>query len=264
MELNLIVENIQVFLLIFVRVLGLVLIAPLISSTSIPRIARIGLAFFAAVAVLPWVLEAGYPIPENGLAYAALVVGEALLGLIMGFYLVIIYSAFLVAGQFFSLQMGFGASQVFDPMAQVQIPIMGQFLNIIAMFIFITIGGFQRIFLVGVIRSFQAARAVDLVTTKDYVLEMIIRSLGGLFEQALVIAFPILGTLILVSVSMGLLAKAAPQMNLLMFGFPVAIGVAFLMIFLALPFIVEAFGRIIDLSFIKILEMLSHMKETTG
>lgn len=264
MALNLLVEHAQLFLLIFARVLALVWIAPLISSGSVPRIARIGLALFAAVTVFPWVLQQGYPIPDTGLAYAALVLGEALVGFILGFYLVLIYSAFLIAGQFFSLQMGFGASQVFDPLSQIQIPIMGQFLNLIAMFIFVTIGGFQRIFLVGVYRSFQAARAVDFITEKDYILRTMFRSLSLLFEQALIISFPILGTLVLVSISMGLLAKAAPQMNLLMMGFPVAIGVAFLVILLALPFIVEGFSNIIDLSFHNLMKILDRVHEGGG
>jgi flagellar biosynthetic protein FliR len=264
MGFNTIIENIQIFLLVFARVFALISIAPLISSSAIPAMARVGLAFFASVLAFPIVLAQGYMIPDTGLGYVALIIGEIMIGLIMGFFLVVIFSAFLVAGQFFSLQMGFGASEVFDPLAQVQIPIMGQFLNIIAMFLFIIIGGLQRIFLVGVLRSFQAAKAIDFVAEKDYILRMIIESLSGLFEQALVISFPILGTLVLVSVSMGLLAKAAPQMNLLMMGFPVAIGVAFTILFLALPFMVEGFAKIIDMSFVRILEMLDRVKETAG
>ncbi len=249
-------ENAQLFFLIFARIMALVLIAPLISSRSIPFIARIGLALFAAIAVFPMVQGAGYPIPDTGLEYAALVVGEIMVGIILGFILVVIYAAFLLAGQFFSLQMGFGASQVFDPLSQIQIPIMGQFLNLIAMFTFVMIGGFQRIFLIGVYRSFERVQVYDFITQRNYIFRLFLGSLGNLFEQALIISLPILGTLFLVSISMGLLAKAAPQMNLLMMGFPVAIGVAFTMLFLILPFLVEAFAKIIDASFYKILELL--------
>ena len=256
MVLNQIVEYAQLFLLVLVRIFAILRISPLMSSASIPSIARVGLAFFTAAMVFPGVLEAGYPIPADGLSYALLIVGEAMVGIIIGFFLVIVYAAFLVAGQFFSLQMGFGASQVFDPLAQIQIPLMGQFLNIIAMLVFITVGGFQRIFLIGVGKSFGSLRAVDLVAGKDMILPTIFRGLTGLFEQSLIIAFPILGTLFLVSVTMGLLAKAAPQMNLLMLGFPIAISVAFLIIFLTLPFILEAFSRLIDSSFDGVLRII--------
>jgi flagellar biosynthetic protein FliR len=249
-----IASNSQLYLLIFVRVFAMLQVAPLLSSGSLPVVARIALAFFSAFVLFPWVSESGYPIPETGLSFVLLLVGEILLGIITGLFLVIIYAAFQVAGQFFSLQMGFGASQVFDPLAQIEIPLMGQFLNIIAMFIFVTIGGFQRLFLSGVYRSFQAMRAVDLLTQKDYLLRVMMSGLSKLFEQALLIAFPILGTLFLISVTMGLLSKAAPQMNLLMMGFPISIGVAYLVIFAILPFLVDAFEKIIDGSFYQILE----------
>jgi flagellar biosynthesis protein FliR len=244
-----IVEYAQIFLLILVRVFAILRIAPLLSSGSTPGIVRVGLSFFTAFAVLPGVIEAGYPIPADGLSYALLIAGEAMIGIITGFVLVLVYGSFLVAGQFFSLQMGFGASQVYDPLAQIQIPLMGQFLNLIAMFVFVSIGGFQKVFLFGVERSVTAVRAIDLVLGKDYILRTLFTGLGRIFEQALVIAFPILGTLFLVSVTMGLLAKAAPQMNLLMLGFPIAITVAFTVLMLILPQLIETFSGILDSGF---------------
>ena len=249
------IDNTQVFLLVFARVFAMLRLAPITSSTNVPRIARIALAFFCAVLVLPSVLDEGYTVPASGAAYVFLLVGEAMVGIVLGFFLTVVFSAFLVAGQFFSLQMGFGASQVFDPLAQVQIPVMGQFLNIIAMFVFITTGGLQKIFLFGVQGSFAALRAIDLVESSDFVFRTMISGLGKLFEQALIIAFPILGTLILVYVTMGLLAKAAPQMNLLLLGFPIAISSAFLILLLTLPLLMGVISRIIDASFAGILEL---------
>ena len=243
------VNNSQLFLLIFMRIFAMVQIAPLLSSSAIPQIAKIGLSGFTAIVIFPMVQKAGYTIPENGLAFGALILGEIAIGIIIGFFLIIFYTSFLVAGQIFSMQMGFAASQVFDPLAQIQIPIMGQFLNLIAMFVFISISGFQKLFLIGVYRSFQSLRAYDFVSQKYHIFKFLFGSLTKLFEQALIISFPILGTLLLVTVTMGLLAKAAPQMNLLMLGFPVKIGVAFLLLFLALPFIMEKFVDVINMSF---------------
>lgn len=241
-------ENTAVFFLVFVRILALIQVAPLLNSSGIPYVAKIGLAGLSAFLVFPW-MQGEYPIPSTGLAYALLIVGETLVGIITGFILVLAYAAFQVAGQFFSLQMGFGASQVFDPMAQIQIPIMGQFLNLVAMFVFLVVGGFQKLFLSGVVQSFRAFRAVDLVLYREDLVEVLLRGLSRLFEYAMIIAFPILGTLFLVSLTMGLFAKAAPQMNLLMLGFPLAIGVAFLIIFLAMPFLVEVFSQVVEQSF---------------
>ncbi|NOY10074.1 MAG: flagellar biosynthetic protein FliR [Spirochaetes bacterium] len=256
---DLTIKNFQLFLIILFRILAMVEVAPLLSSSLIPQLAKVGLSFFTAVVVYPWVVQMGYQIPDNAVQYFMLVIGEVLIGIIIGFFLTLIYAAFLVAGQFFSLQMGFGASQVYDPLAQIQIPLMGQFLNLIAMLVFLSINGFQKFMLVGVMRSFQTIKAIDLVTGRDYLVQLFIRSLGKLFANALTIAFPVLGTLLLISISMGLLAKAAPQMNLLMMGFPIAIGVGFLILFLTIPFLVSAFERIIDMSFNSLARLYLHI-----
>ena len=244
------------------RIVAMVQVAPLLSSSAIPQLAKIGLSLFIALAAFPFVMEGGYEIPENMTQYFLLIVGEALVGILVGFLLVLIFATFQMAGQFFSLQMGFGASQVFDPMAQVQIPLMGQFLNIVAMLVFLSLAGFHKFLLVGVYRSFEAIRAVDLVINRDAVFQLFVGSLGRLFQSALTVAFPILGTLFLVSVSMGLMAKAAPQMNILMMGFPVAIGVAFLIMFISIPYLMEAFGHLIDETFGRILRLYAQL--TTG
>lgn len=246
------------------RIVAMVQVAPLLSSSAIPQLAKIGLSLFVAIAAFPFVMERGYEIPENLAQYFLLVVGEALIGILIGFLLVLIFSTFQMAGQFFSLQMGFGASQVFDPMAQIQIPLMGQFLNIVAMLVFLSMGGFHKFFLVGVFRSFEAIRAVDLVTNRDAVFQLLVGSLGRLFQSALTVAFPILGTLFLVSVSMGLMAKAAPQMNILMMGFPVAIGVGFLIMFISMPYLMEAFAHLIDQTFERILGLYAQLTTETA
>ncbi len=255
-----IIRYAQVFLLVLARVYAMLRISPLLSSDSTPGIVRTGLSFFTAVAVLPGVIEAGYPIPGDGLSYALLLLGEAMIGIITGFTLVIAYASFQLAGEFFSLEMGFSASQVLDPLAQIEVPLMGQFLNLIAMFTFLSVGGFQKIFLFGVERSITNVRAVDLVLGKDIILRTMFSGLGQIFQQGLIIAFPIMGTLFLVSVAMGLLAKAAPQMNLLMLGFPIAISVAFVVILLIAPLLVNTFGKIIDGSFDTIFKLFAAVR----
>ena len=243
------VTNIRLFLLVFFRIIAMVELAPLVSSSSIPQLAKIGMAFFISASVFPSVL-AGHPaIPTGALDYGLLVLGEAAIGLLIGFLLNLIFVTFQLAGEFFSLQMGFSASMVFDPQSQVEIPLMGEFLNLIAMLVFLTTAGMTKFLLVGVQRSFQYLTAMDLVTHREGIISLLISGLGGLFQSALTISFPILGTLLLVSVAMGLLARAAPQMDVLTMGFPVSIGVGFILLFATMPFLMTAMERIIDGSF---------------
>jgi flagellar biosynthetic protein FliR len=247
--LNDLVNSAPLFFLIAARILAIVETSPLLSSEAIPQAAKVALAGFGAFCAYPSVAATGYPIPPFGLQYALLVVGEALIGIIIGFFLTIVYATFTTAGQFFSLQMGFGASETFDPLAEIEIPLLGQYLNLMAMFIFVSTGGFQKLFVLGLTDSFSSLTAYSLVARKDDIVLFLLKGLAGLFEQAIVLSFPILGTLLIVYVAMGLLAKAAPQMNLHAEGFAISILVAWVLIIVSLPFMMEGFGRLMGYSF---------------
>lgn len=253
------VGNLNIALVVFVRIFAILSIAPLLSSGSVPGIARAGLALFLTAVVYPGVAASGYAIPARPAHYILLLGGEALVGIVIGLFLLLVFAAFQVAGEFFSLQMGLGASVVFDPMAQVEVPLMGQFLYLISMLVFLQVDGFQQFLIAGVERSFQILKAADLVTGRVVLLSAFLKSLGGLFESALTISFPILGTLLLVSVSLGLLAKAAPQMNLLMMGFPVSLGIAFIVLLLVMPLLMRAFAAILNGSFDALVGLLTRI-----
>ncbi|MGL1894685.1 MAG: flagellar biosynthetic protein FliR [Spirochaetaceae bacterium] len=248
-------QNSTIYFLIFARVIALFMTSPILSNGTVPGVVRNALALMITITIFPFASE--YIIPTDGISLIFVIIGEVILGVITGFFITIIFSTFQLAGQMFAVQMGFGASQVFDPMAQVQIPVIGQLFNFIALFIFITTGAFQKIFVVGIIKSIQFVKATDLLVQQEFLLERAIIALGTLFTQALVIAFPMLGTLILLSVTMGLLAKASPQMNLMMIGFPIQITIGFVMITSSLPFLMEKFNIILDNNFQFIAEMFS-------
>jgi len=223
--------------------------APLLNSDSIPQIAKIALAGFAAYSSFSSALVRNWVIAPFGVSFIFLVIGEALIGIIIGFFIGLIFSAFSTAGQFFSLQMGFGASETFDPLSQIENPLLGQYLNIVAMLVFVTIDGFRELFLGGFWRSLQSINVMSLVTGRENIVSMVLAGLSKLFLDAMVISMPILGTLFLVSLSTGLISKAAPQINILSEGFPISITVAFILIFATLPFMTEAFSRVIDSGF---------------
>lgn len=262
-----------VFLLIAARAFAMIQVAPLLSSEAIPMVAKFALAGFVAFAALPTAeifmaanTSAGIvtlPGGETtdlrfepfGLRFALLLIGEGIIGIIMGFYLTIIFTTFLTAGQFFTLQMGFGASETFDPLSQIENPLMGQFLNLVSMLVFIAIGGFHRLF-TGFWRSMQSINTISLIEGREPVVSMIVSGLSQLFLDAFVISLPILGTLFLTSLTTGLISKAAPQINILSEGFPIAIMVAFFLLFASLPFMLEAFSRVIDSGFSNIQTLL--------
>jgi flagellar biosynthetic protein FliR len=237
------------FLLVAVRALAIIETAPLLSSEGVPQVAKISLAGFVAYASLDTALVSTWDLSAFGLSFVFLVIGEAIIGIIIGFYMTIIFSVFASAGQFFSLQMGFGASETFDPLAQIENPLMGQFLNMAAMLVFLTLNGFNTLFLGGFWRSIQSLHVMDFMSGREDVLTMMLSGLSSTFLDAFIISLPILGTLFLVSLATGLISKAAPQINILTEGFPISITVAFVLILASMPFMVEAFNRVVQSGF---------------
>jgi flagellar biosynthetic protein FliR len=280
-----------VFLLIAARAIAMIETAPLLSSDAVPQVAKLALAGFAAFAVLPnagvFAVEltaagmagikgvGAVTLPGSGvlsdlrfepfsLRFLLLLIGEGIIGIIIGFYLTLIFATFSTAGQFFSLQMGLGASETFDPLAQIENPLMGQYFNLVSMLVFLVVGGFWKLFLGGFWRSVQSINIAMLIEGRGPVITMMASGLAKLFLDAMVISLPILGTLFLTSLSTGLISKAAPQINILSEGFPIAILTAYLLLFATLPFLVETFSHFIEAGFANIQSLYIRIGQQIG
>lgn len=252
-----ILSKAPIYFLVAVRIFAMILTTPLLSIQSVPRIAKVALAGTVAILVMPQAYPAGWNVQAFSLDYGLLIVGEGLIGIISGFFISMIFSTFSSAGQFFSYQMGFGASEVYDVLAQIENPLMGQYLNLIAMLVFLQINGFQTLFMGGILRSFQAINCFSLISHQGVFLAFFLKGLSTLFMNAMVIALPVVGTLFLIHVSMGLLSKAAPQMNLLSEGFPITILVTFFLLSVALPVMVNLFVQVMEQGFSSFEQLLA-------
>lgn len=237
-----------VYLLVFVRCFTLILTLPMFSMRSASRVAKVAIAgymaffIFGSIDTTPYAPYIGHE-GSSSMIYILLLVGEGLIGIIMGFYISIIFAAFSAAGQFLAFQMGLSAASSYDALSQVENPLMGQFFNLVAMLIFMQTHWFQRLFLGGLVTSFSSLNALSIATSNEKIARFMMSGLTSLFADALVIALPVMGTLFLITVCTGLLTKAAPQMNLLSEGFPIMILVAFTIIAIAMPSIIDFFVR---------------------
>ena len=245
---DLILSKAPVYLLIYVRCFALIITLPLFSTRAVSRVAKVAFAGYMAFFLLGTADLSDYRmfLGTDGafsLYFIMLLVGEAFIGIIIGFYITIIFAAFSTAGQFTAFQMGFSAASTYDAMAQVENPLMGQFFNFIAMLVFMQNQWFQKLFLGGLTASFKTLTAISVASCQDTLVTFMLKGLTKLFADALIIALPIMGTLMLITICTGLLSKAAPQMNLLSEGFPIMILTAFLLIMLMLPAITDFFVR---------------------
>lgn len=252
-----ILQQAPVFLLIFIRAFAMLMTLPLFSIRAVSRVAKVALAGYIAFFVFGTVDFSVYEpyIGQDGafsMEYFLLAIGEGMIGVLMGFFITIIFGAFSSAGQFTAFQMGFSAASTYDSLAQVENPLMGQFFNFIAMLIFMQTQCFQKLFLSGLTASYKSLNAINIVMARENVVKFLFGGLTKLFADALVISLPLMGTLLLISICTGLLSKAAPQMNLLSEGFPIMILVSFFLIAIILPYLVDFFANSFTMGFGKL------------
>ncbi len=252
------VYHFQVFLLIMMRMSSMMIIAPFYASGVIPFRMRALLSFLITLVIFPMVAQKGYAVPGAIGPYMVLVIQEVTIGLFIGFLVSVIVAGFQLSGEFFSVQIGFGINEVIDPLAQVSIPLVGQLKNLIGLLVFLAISG-HHFLIMAIYKSFELAPIMTLGRgpVGGY-LKFLTYVFSGMFVVALKISLPIVATVFLVSVSMGVLSKAAPQMNIMMLGFPVKIMVAFGVMVLISPLIVRIMSVTLDRTFKFIQQVIVH------
>ncbi|MBN1899287.1 MAG: flagellar biosynthetic protein FliR [Spirochaetes bacterium] len=258
---ELIIYNFQRMLLIFMRISGIMFATPFFSSLVIPVRLRIIFSIFLTLILSSALKNFNMAIPPHIGQYGLMALGQLVLGLILGFIVAIIFTAFQLAGQFFSFQMGFGIIQVYDPLSQIEIPIIGQLQYLLGIFIFLLIRA-HHLLIHSLYQSFEILPFFDFSSLGH--VQLLSLSLSKIFSSmfllALKIAFPIIATMFLVAFVLGLLAKASPQMNIFMVGFPLQIGIGLIALFIILPFFVEMIANILDYTFDDMIRLLYTLK----
>lgn len=252
-------EQFQLFTLVFARFLALFSVAPGYSGDSLPFFSRFALSFITAAIITP---VADVPASLAGdlkQAYILIVLEQAAIGIFIGIVMQFLFAAYQLAGEFFSVQMGFGISEVLDPLSQISLPVIGTLKNLIALFVFFVSGA--HTYLVQAL-AFSIERVPHLGfsflkqgVTHNHLFKFFALLSGGMFITALKIALPIIGCLLLVSVTLGILSKAAPQMNMLVLGFSAKIVIGFLVLAILAPLLVQTMFAEMD----KSLHMLDAM-----
>jgi flagellar biosynthesis protein FliR len=223
----------HIFLLVLLRISALLIVAPIFGHRLYLARAKIGMAFMISLVVFPLVADQGLQVPEGVFPYAFMMVREALMGMVLGFTVLLLFIGIQFAGQLAGLQMGFGIVNVIDPQSHGQVSIIAQFLNILAVLIVLSIDG-HHLILQGLISSFDAV-PLGGVEFKAPIAEKIISLSSQVFGIAIKISAPILISLLSISVALGVLARTVPQMNVFIVGFPVQLAVGMSVLVASLP-----------------------------
>lgn len=229
--------EILAFFLSFVRIGSLLLLLPIYGDITIPANIRVLLAFAISLCLFPMVRE--MQSPEIRLAIGSdmkivgLVLMEAVFGIILGTIAKIFIDGLNMSFSLMGLHMGFSMASVYDHHTESNNPVIGQLIFSIAMLLFLSING-HHVFLKALVDSFNLVH-LGAVHWKFTVINHILDAITKVFWIAMRLSSPMALTIFLLNCAFGIVAKAVPQINVLVVSFTVNISIGFLVILLCLP-----------------------------
>lgn len=239
---------IQGFLICLARVAAMFAVLPVFSGAQLPPQMRVGVAVMFAMLTYP-IVKSFIPVGTlTPIDLGLIVVAEVILGLLVGFMAQLVFMSAEFAGSIIGYQMGFAAANVFDPTTQQQVALVSQFQGILAILLFLSLN-IHHLFLEALVASFEMLPpgSIDL---SGGALPMMIDVLNHSFVLSLRLVAPILALLLLSSLTLGIMARVFPQLNVFLLSFPLNIGISFIVMGLTLG----AFASILQGEFLSLSE----------
>lgn len=227
----------------FARIGGLLLTVPVFSSVMVPSRIRVIFLF-----VLSWACASLVPaeltfLNFNG-SYLVYIAHEILLGMLMGFILQLAFQVFILAGQIISMQAGMGFAVMVDPASKASVPLVGQLYLMMVTLIFLALNGHLAV-IESLMESFKIMPIGQATVTPSMLWNVLIFS-GWMFKKALLVSIPAMLSLLVVSLSFGVMARAAPQLNIFSLGFPITLLMGMVIIKIGLSGVAAQMVDIID------------------
>ncbi|PYZ93132.1 flagellar biosynthetic protein FliR [Salipaludibacillus keqinensis] len=225
------------FLLILVRITSFLLTLPFFSYQNIPAQMKIGIAIF-----MSWIIffTEDWPAFEINYEFFLLIIKEALFGLTVGLIATILLYAIQVAGGLIDLKLGFMIANVIDPQTGAQSPLTGSYLYTFSL-LFILATDAHHLLIDGMFYSYQFVPMEQLYLPfgEMFVIEHVVSSFNTMFIIAFQMSMPIVGSIFLVDVALGMVARTVPQVNVFVVGLPLKIFLGFIMLALTMaPFFI--------------------------
>ncbi|OHD98130.1 MAG: flagellar biosynthetic protein FliR [Sulfurimonas sp. RIFCSPHIGHO2_12_FULL_36_9] len=211
------------FILLFFRFGALFMAVPIFSHNSIPATTKASMAFFFTIVFYSSMPPLAIPITVPSIVLAIL--SELFFGLAIGTILQISFNVITFAGGQISFMMGFSMASAIDPQNGISMPIISQFLSLMALMVIFTIDmhHWMLLFIDGSLKNIPLGGFIMSENLFNY----IIKAMSNMFMVGFMIAFPITALSWLADIIFGMLMKTMPQFNLLVIGFPIKIIVSF-------------------------------------
>ena len=222
------------------RILAMIASSPVLGDKQVPARVKIGLSVLLAIIIAPTIGEMP-PVAVGSPQGLLIMIQQIIIGVAMGFTMRLIFAAVDMAGELAGLQMGLGFASFYDPINATHSPIVAQWLGMIAVLAFLAING--HLYMLSVLaEGFHTLPIGSMIPAKGF---YEVASWGGsIFAYGLQISLPLLAALLTANIALGILTRAAPQLNLFAIGFPITLAMGFLVLALSMPYFVPLIDRL--------------------
>ena len=229
-----------------IRIAAMLMAAPIFSIRQVPIRFRMLMAVLITLLVQP-VLPSTPVIPVFSIDAVLVLVQQIGIGMLLGFLMQMSFNALIFGGQVMAYSMGLGFANMMDPANGVQVPVVAQFWLILAMLAFVMMNG-HLVLIAAVVDTFTV-----LPVATDGLTRAGIWGLLGwasrMFAAGLLMAMPVIVALLLINIGMGVVARAAPQLNIFAVGFPITLMMGFFLIWVTLPQVMANFAGLVGETF---------------
>jgi flagellar biosynthesis protein FliR len=223
----------------FVRILAWLSLDPLLGSRVVPARVRVVLAIALAVLVTP-MLPTDTTVRIASGDGILILIQQIAIGAALGFSIRIVLAAVEFAGQLMGLQMGLSFATLFDPVNGAQTQVVAQFLVLTATLILFAFNG-HHLVITALVQSFQE---IPIGTTWSADGFAMLASWGGtVFAVGLHISLPITAALLVTNLTIGMMSRASPQLNIFAIGFPLTLGAGFIVLYMSLTYLPAKLDR---------------------
>jgi flagellar biosynthesis protein FliR len=230
------------FVMIFLRCVTLIALAPVLGHLSIPLQVKAALGMFMSFVLYPLMAARHPEVDLHLFALTLMAMQEVLTGLFIGFAMGLVFAGVRAAGELIGFDLGLSIATAFDPETGSN-NIVGAFLYLVMLLVFILINGHHFV-LQALVLSYDSI-PIGGFTLSGPVADQLLAMSGIIFIVGLKCAAPIIVASFLMNVALAILARVAPQVNVFMVSFPVKIGVGLLVLMSAAPLIIFAFKHLL-------------------
>jgi len=236
-------EQVLTFAFVFLRIGAMLIVIPVIGESVVPARVKAGLILLIALIVYPSVRPDMSLVREETEIYAIVagIIGEILIGLVLGFAAKLVFAGIQVAGDMIGIQMGFSIVNVLDPVSSTQTSIIAEFQYLIAALVYLAVDA-HHMFIYAIADSYRIIAPFNYQFSGP-LMKTLIQYSGGLFITAVKISAPVMAALLFANVALGVVARTVPQINVFIVGFPLQIATGLFFLGLTVPVFVSLVQR---------------------